>query len=117
MHNLYPVECLSLVLRAKGLGLFSLIQGLAGVVQNYGISIGIQKLGYKIWAVYVGYNLIQLVASYFVFPETHGLTLEEVDAVFETKGVNPVKMSKTMQKAKKEKVRLERQVDELVVSR
>lgn len=48
MHNLYPVECLSLVLRAKGMGFFSLIQGIAGTVQNYGISLGIGPLGYKI---------------------------------------------------------------------
>lgn len=38
MHNLYPVEILSLVLRAKGLGLYSFIQGCAGTVQSYGIS-------------------------------------------------------------------------------
>ncbi|OBT54729.1 hypothetical protein VE04_03977 [Pseudogymnoascus sp. 24MN13] len=111
MHNLYPVECLSLVLRAKGLGFFSLIQGIAGTVQNYGISLGIGPLGYKIWAVYVGYNLLQLVMSYFVFPETSGLSLEEIDAVFETDGVNPVPMSLNIQKAKKESERLNAERD------
>lgn len=111
MHNLYPVECLSLVLRAKGLGFFSLIQGIAGTVQNYGISLGIGPLGYKIWAVYVGYNLLQLVMSYFVFPETSGLSLEEIDAVFETDGVNPVPMSLNIQKAKKESARLNAERD------
>ncbi|KAF9893083.1 hypothetical protein FE257_012494 [Aspergillus nanangensis] len=102
MHNLYPVEILSLALRAKGMGLYALIQGGAGAVQTYGISIGIEKLGYKIWVVYIVYNCIQLALSYFVFPETLGLSLEEIDAVFETPGVAPVKMSLDIQKAKKE---------------
>ncbi|CEL07508.1 Putative Sugar transporter (Hexose transporter) [Aspergillus calidoustus] len=102
MHNLYPVEILSLPLRAKGMGLYGLIQGGAGAVQTYGISQGINKIGYKIWVVYIVYNTIQLVLSYFVFPETSGLSLEEIDAVFETPGVAPVKMSKDIYKAKRQ---------------
>lgn len=78
MHNLYPVEILSLVLRAKGMGLYSFIQGAAGTVQSYGISVGINKLGYKIWCVYIVYNTLQLIAAYFIFPETFGLSLEEM---------------------------------------
>ncbi|KAJ5749969.1 hypothetical protein N7533_006997 [Penicillium manginii] len=104
MHNLYPVEILSLPLRAKGMGLYSLIQGGASAAQTYGISVGIEKIGYKIWVVYIIYNTVQLILSYFVFPETGGLSLEEIDAVFETPGVRPVKMSLDIQKAKKERV-------------
>ena len=109
MHNLYPVEILALPLRAKGLGMFSVLQGVCGVVQTYGIQVGISEIGYKIWAVYVVYNLCQLVASFFIFPETYGLTLEEIDAVFETPGVPPVKISLDIQKAKIEKGRLDDQ--------
>ena len=103
MHNLYPVEVLSLTLRAKGMGLYNLIQGAASAVQTYGISVGIAKVGYKIWVVYIVYNTIQLILSYFIFPETSGLSLEEIDTVFETPGVAPVKMSLDIQKAKKER--------------
>ncbi|KAH8602029.1 MFS sugar transporter-like protein [Bisporella sp. PMI_857] len=106
MHNLYPVELLALTLRAKGMGLYGLIQGAAGTVQNYGISVGIQKIGYKIWCVYIVYNAIQLVLSYFIFPETYGLSLEEIDVVFQTPGVKPVKMSLDIQKAKEAEARL-----------
>ena len=80
----------------------------------------------KIWCVYIIYNTLQLVgesslstkncskssyviASYFVFPETSKLSLEEIDAVFETPGVAPVKMSLNIQKAKQEKARLDRE--------
>jgi hypothetical protein len=101
MHNLYPIEILSLPLRAKGMGLYGLIQGGAGAAQTYGISVGIAKVGYKIWVVYIVYNSIQLVLSWFLFPETGGLSLEEINTVFETPGVHPVKMSLDIQKAKK----------------
>lgn len=108
MHNLYPVEILSLPLRAKGMGLYSMFQGAAGVVSNYAIALGISQLGYKIWAVYIGYNCVQLVASYFIFPETSQLSLEEIDSIFETKHTNPVKLSLTISKAKRETRRMER---------
>jgi len=75
MHNLYPVEVLSLPLRAKGMAFYSIVQSAAGVVQNYGISIGIGAVGYKIWVVYIVYNCLQLVASYFLFPETSKVSL------------------------------------------
>lgn len=63
-HNLYPVEILSLPLRAKGMGLYGVIQGACGAVEAYGISIGISKVGYKIWCVYIVYNALQLVGKF-----------------------------------------------------
>jgi hypothetical protein len=102
MHNLYPAEILSLALRAKGMGLYGLIQGGAGAVQSYRIGVGIADIGYKIWVVYIIYNCIQLFLSCFLFPETSKLSLEEIDTIFETPGVTPVRMSLDIQKAKKE---------------
>ncbi|EKV05987.1 Major facilitator superfamily domain, general substrate transporter [Penicillium digitatum] len=101
MHNLYPIEILSLPLRAKGMGLYGLLQGGAGAAQTYGIGVGIEKVGYKIWVVYIVYNSIQLLLSYLFFPETSRLSLEEIDTVFETPGVHPVKVSLDIQEAKK----------------
>lgn len=103
MHNLYPVELISLNLRARGMGIYGLIQGVAGTINNYGISVGIAELGYKIWCVYIVYNSIQLVLAYYLFPETKDLTLEEIDVIFDTPGVNPVKMSKIIEKSRKER--------------
>lgn len=113
MHNLYPVEILSLPLRAKGMALYSLVQAAAGVVQSYGISVGIAKVGYKIWVIYIVYNLIQLIVAYFVFPETSKLSLEDIDYIFETPGTHPVKLSLRIEQARKEKERAERQRNEL----
>lgn len=106
MHNIYPVEILSLSLRAKGMGFYSLVQNAASTVQQYGISIGFERIGYKLWVAYIVYNCIQLALSYFCFPETSALSLEEIDAIFETPGVRPVKMSLDIKKAQKEHNRL-----------
>ncbi|KAJ5155628.1 hypothetical protein N7492_008431 [Penicillium capsulatum] len=87
------------------MGLYGLIQGAARAVQTYGIGVGIEQVGYKIWVVYIVYNTIQLILSYFIFPEMGGLSLEEIDAVLETPGMAPVKMFLDIQKAKKKKGR------------
>lgn len=62
--------------------------------------MGISKVGYKIWAVYIAYNLIQLIVAYFIFPETGKLNLEEIDHIFETKNTNPTKLSVKIADAK-----------------
>ncbi|KAF7553819.1 hypothetical protein G7046_g6985 [Stylonectria norvegica] len=109
MHNLYPVEILSLAIRAKGMGLYSMMQGAAGVVHTYGIGVGINRLGYKIWVVYIIYNALQGVIAYFLFPETSKLSLEEIDTIFDTPGTNPVKLSIKISVARREKEKLEKQ--------
>ena len=111
MHNLYPAEILSLPLRAKGMGLFSMMQGAAGVVNTYGISVGIAKLGYKIWVVFIVYNTVQGIIAYFLFPETSKLSLEEIDAIFETKGARPVPLSLKIWEARKERMKQQREAE------
>ncbi|EEY19545.1 sugar transporter [Verticillium alfalfae VaMs.102] len=114
MHNLYPVELLSLPLRAKGMGLYVLFQNCASTVHNYGIAVGIDKLKYKIWAVYIVYNTLQIIAAYFWFPETSKLNLEEIDHIFETPGANPVKLSVKIADAKHAQYKLDRQAEQPV---
>lgn len=45
------------------MGLYGVIQGACGAIEAYGISIGISKVGYKIWCVYIVYNTLQLVGK------------------------------------------------------
>lgn len=45
------------------MGLYGVIQGACGAIEAYGISIGISKVGYKIWCVYIVYNMLQLVGK------------------------------------------------------
>lgn len=91
------------------MALYSLVQSVAGVIQTYGISVGINKVGYKIWVVYIVYNSIQLVAAYFIFPETSKLSLEDIDYIFETPNEHPVKLSLKIEAARKEKEQADRE--------
>jgi hypothetical protein len=52
--------------------------------------------------------LVCIYLTWQFFPEFRYLTLEEIDYVFETPGVHPVKMSQRLQEAKVRKRKEER---------
>lgn len=56
----------------------------------------------KIYFIFIGIDVACFGLTWLYFPEFRYLSLEEIDHVFETPGVHPVKMSKKLQKAKKE---------------
>lgn len=91
LQTLYAVECLENRTRAKGSGLNFLFLNIAMVVNTYGISIGIQKIGWKLYLVYIVWICVELVTIYFFFVETAGKTLEEMAEIFDAP--NPRKAS------------------------
>lgn len=80
------------------MGLFAMFQAVAA-----------GEIRYKIWAVYIVYNPLQVVVSYYLIPETGKLNLEEIDSIFETPVTRPVKLSVKIADAKREKERVERE--------
>ena len=48
-------------------------------------------------------DIAAIVFTYFFFPEFRGLSLEEIDLIFETPDTTPVKISLRLQEAKKER--------------
>ncbi|KAK7744379.1 hypothetical protein SLS62_010167 [Diatrype stigma] len=91
LQTLYAVECLENRTRAKGSGLNYLFLNVAMVVNTYGISVGMEAIGWKLYLVYVAWILVEIVVIYFFFVETAGKTLEELGEIFEAK--NPRKAS------------------------
>lgn len=91
LQTLYAVECLENRTRAKGSGLNFLFLNVAMVVNTYGISVGIEKIGWKLYLVYIGWICVELIIIYFFFVETAGKTLEELKQIFEAP--NPRKAS------------------------
>lgn len=91
LQTLYAVECLENRTRAKGSGLNFLFLNVAMVVNTYGISVGIAKIGWKLYLVYIAWICVELVCIYFFFVETAGKTLEELGDIFAAK--NPRKES------------------------
>jgi MFS family permease len=91
LQTLYAVECLENRTRAKGSGLNFLFLNIAMVVNTYGISVGIEAIGWKLYVVYIVWICVEIVIIYFFFVETAGKTLEEMNEIFDAP--NPRKAS------------------------
>ena len=91
LQALYPVEVLSFEMRAKGMAFSSLCVNASGLLNSYAWPIALSKIGWHTYLIFLVWCAIQLVAFYFLFPETRRRTLEELDRIFEAK--NPVKAS------------------------
>jgi MFS family permease len=109
LQTLYSVECLENRTRAKGSGLNFLFLNVAMVVNTYGISVGMEAIGWKLYLVYIGWICVELaiiflyvektmilskttlLTRFSFFVETAGKTLEELKEIFEAP--NPRKAS------------------------
>ncbi|EFQ32261.1 hypothetical protein CGRA01v4_11122 [Colletotrichum graminicola] len=91
LQTLYAVECMENRTRAKGSALSFLFLNIAIIINTYGISVGIQKIGYKLYIVYIVWICVEIAIIYFFFVETAGKTLEELKTIFEAP--NPRKES------------------------
>lgn len=106
LQTLYSVECLENRTRAKGSGANFLFLNIAMVINTYGISEGMEKIGWRLckirphlsirasrWnrvltqryidIVYCCWILVEIVVIYFFAVETAGKTLEELSSIFE----------------------------------
>lgn len=91
LQTLYAVECLENRTRAKGSGLNFFFGNAALVINTYGISVAIEKIGWKLYIVYIFWICFEMASIYFFFVETSGKTLEEMKGIFEAP--NPRKAS------------------------
>lgn len=80
----YMVEIWPFYVRAKGLSLFQLSNRCSVMLGSFVNPIGLDDLGWKYLLVYVGLLCGEVVFIYFLFPETHGKTLEELTFLFES---------------------------------
>ncbi|KAF2854865.1 MFS lactose permease-like protein [Plenodomus tracheiphilus IPT5] len=82
LQTLYAVECLENRTRAKGSGLNFLFLNIAMVVNTYGISVGMEKIKWKLYLVFIGWICVEIAIIYFFFVETAGRSLEELGEIF-----------------------------------
>lgn len=78
----YPVEVLSYSTRAKGMAAMYFVGNIASFINLYVVPY-MMKLSWIFYLICAGWNLVELVFMYFVFPETCGLSLEETDRLFD----------------------------------
>ncbi|KAF2440854.1 general substrate transporter [Karstenula rhodostoma CBS 690.94] len=91
LQTLYAVECFENRTRAKGSGINFLFINVAIMVNTFGISVGIAKIQWKLYLVYIAWIVVEMVVIYFFFVETAGKTLEELRVIFDAE--NPRKES------------------------
>ncbi|KAF2117246.1 sugar transporter [Lophiotrema nucula] len=91
MQPIYPAEVMSNDMRAKGMGTYKLIGGCAGFINTFAAPTALTNIGYWFYVFFVFWDCLEFAFMYFFFVETKGLTLEEMDDIFEAK--NPRKAS------------------------
>lgn len=84
----YTVEILPYRIRAKGLTLCFVFTQLSGVFNQYVNPIGLEKLAWKFYFVYIAVLVIECLIIYFYYVETRGPTLEEVAILFDGEDAN-----------------------------
>ncbi|KAF1953244.1 lactose permease [Byssothecium circinans] len=98
MQPIYPAEVMSNDMRAKGMGTYKLVGGTAGFINTFAAPIALKNIGYWFYVFFVGWDIFEFIFMYFFYVETKGLTLEEMDEIFEAK--NPRKASTQKKKVK-----------------
>jgi hypothetical protein len=79
----YPAEILPFQLRAKGLAITLTTDSMACFFNQYINPVALAAIHWKYFTVYLGCLVIFMATIYFLFPETKGLSLEEVARIFE----------------------------------
>ena len=98
--NLYATEVAPLEYRAAIAGISTATSWLSNFVVNLVTPIGFDNIGYRYWIVYAAINAVIVPTIYFTFPETAGLSLEEMDEVFRQSRsfLDPPKIARAMTK-------------------
>ncbi|KAH0524207.1 hypothetical protein TsFJ059_006741 [Trichoderma semiorbis] len=80
---LYPPEILSFEIRGVGMGIYTFATKCCGLLVTMAVPFGLQAIGWKFYMVNGCFDVLMLVFVIFVWVETRGLSLEEVDELFD----------------------------------
>jgi len=82
MNGLYAPEVLSYQSRAKGMAFTSVVVQSVACINTFGLPVALEKIGWKVYLIFLFWDSFEFVMIYFFAVETKGLTLEELDDVF-----------------------------------
>jgi len=83
---MYAPEINSLRMRVMGGAAASASNWLFNGIVVTVTPIGLQNLGWKFYMIFVALNISFIPLVYFCYPETRGLSLEQIDHIFYGKG-------------------------------
>ncbi|GAA6012640.1 hypothetical protein JCM10207_009065 [Rhodosporidiobolus poonsookiae] len=78
----YVPEVLSFSLRAKGMAVWNTANQLTGLYNAYVNSVGLNAIGWRYYLVFTGVCCVSYALLWYFMVETKGLTLEEIDLIF-----------------------------------
>jgi len=110
---LYPAEINGLAMRSKGAALGTATNWLSNFVVVEITPIGIASLGWRFYIIWTVFNLSFVPLVYFLYPETAGRTLEDIDDYFRTHHNILVFRDKEATSAKRPLAYIEREEDEV----
>jgi hypothetical protein len=82
---LYPSEILAYNSRAKGLAFYNLARSIVLIINTYVPPIAITNVSWRFYIFYIIIDFCGAIVVYFLFVETRGWNLEEIDAIFASK--------------------------------
>ncbi|KAG6890814.1 hypothetical protein C0995_003247 [Termitomyces sp. Mi166 len=82
MQALYPAEVLNYETRAKGLAFLGIVAQVATCINTFGLPVALERIGWKVYVIFLVWDAFEVVVIYFFVVETKGLTLEEINDVF-----------------------------------
>lgn len=84
----YPTEILQYSIRSKGLSLAFIAIYSSLIILSFVNPIALQSIGWKYYIVFSSITAVSVVVNYFLLPETKGLSLEEIEGLFDDKDVS-----------------------------
>jgi len=83
---LYSAEIYPMKVRAKAMAISTSTNWIFVFALAWANPPGLAHIAYRMYFMYGAFNILAFVHVFFCFPETKGLTLEEVEDVFNAKG-------------------------------
>lgn len=80
---LYPPEVLSYDIRAVGMGIYTFTTKLCGLFVTLAVPFGLAAIGWKVYIINASVDILMVIFVLVFWVETRGLTLEEVDKIFD----------------------------------
>nr|GAT60295.1 predicted protein [Mycena chlorophos] len=82
----YTSECMPFEKRANGVAMYTFAASLASLISTYATPIALSNIGWRLYLVFIGWDLLACVLIYCFAVETSGKTLEELEAIFDGEG-------------------------------
>lgn len=82
MQALYPAEVLGYEARAKGLAFLGVVSQAASLINTFGLPVALERLNWKVYLIFMAWDVFEVIIIYFFVVETKGFTLEEITEIF-----------------------------------